>query len=238
MSGSWDRTVRLWKRDTGKSRDVYHTKRMQRVFDVTYTPTADFVLSASDDGNVRIWKTNASQKLGPVSTKERAAMEYRQKLVEQWSSEKHVRQIAERRHLPASVHNTQKLKRDMLEARKVKEDRRRKHSRAGKEKPKAERKSESGRNGYEPAGPMLTCRRGHYQGTEVSARRVPQELHTSTTATASTSTGIRATSNYPPTHVLYIACHPHIVTTHPFRPCRPSDRAATPQWPRGTRRQR
>jgi WD repeat and SOF domain-containing protein 1 len=140
VSGSWDRTVRLWKRDTGKSRDVYHTKRMQRVFDVTFTPTADFVLSASDDGNVRIWKTNASQKLGPISTKERAAMEYRQKLVEQWSSEKHVRQIAERRHLPASVHNTQKLKREMLEARKVKEDRRRKHTRAGKEKPKAERK--------------------------------------------------------------------------------------------------
>ncbi|GMK54421.1 hypothetical protein CspeluHIS016_0110070 [Cutaneotrichosporon spelunceum] len=140
VSGSWDRTVRLWKRDTGKSRDVYHTKRMQRVFDVTYTPTADFVLSASDDGNVRIWKTNASQKLGPISTKERTAMEYRQKLVEQWSSEKHVRQIAERRHLPASVHKTQKLKREMLEARKDKEDRRRKHSRAGKEKPKAERK--------------------------------------------------------------------------------------------------
>lgn len=142
MSGSWDRTVRLWKRDGGRSRDVYHTKRMQRVFDVTYTPTADFVLSASDDGNVRIWKSNASQKLGPISTKERQAMEYRQKLVEQWSTEKHVRNIAERRHLPASVHNTAKLKREMVESRKVKEDRRRKHSRAGKEKPKAERKSE------------------------------------------------------------------------------------------------
>jgi WD repeat and SOF domain-containing protein 1 len=30
VSGSYDRTVRLWKRDAGKSRDVYHTKRMQR----------------------------------------------------------------------------------------------------------------------------------------------------------------------------------------------------------------
>jgi len=29
-SGSYDRTVRLWDRDAGKSRDVYHTKRMQR----------------------------------------------------------------------------------------------------------------------------------------------------------------------------------------------------------------
>jgi WD repeat and SOF domain-containing protein 1 len=30
VSGGWDRTVRLWNRDAGKSRDVYHTKRMQR----------------------------------------------------------------------------------------------------------------------------------------------------------------------------------------------------------------
>ncbi|KAL1409581.1 Protein sof1 [Vanrija albida] len=139
-SGSYDRTVRLWNRDGGKSRDVYHTKRMQRVFDVTYTATADFVLSASDDGNVRIWKAKASQKLGPVSTKERQAMEYRQKLVEQWSTEKHVRSIKDQRHVPKSIHNATNLKREMIEAQKVKEDRRRKHSRAGKEKPKAERK--------------------------------------------------------------------------------------------------
>lgn len=30
VSGSYDRTVRLWNREEGKSRDVYHTKRMQR----------------------------------------------------------------------------------------------------------------------------------------------------------------------------------------------------------------
>ena len=113
-----------------------------RVFDVTYTPTSDFVLSASDDGNVRIWKSYASTKLGPVSTKERQAIEYRQRLVERWSSVKDVRAVKDRRHVPASVHNTVQLKRDMIESRKVKEDRRRKHTRAGKEKPKAERKSE------------------------------------------------------------------------------------------------
>lgn len=41
------------------------------------------------------------------------------------------------------MHNATKLKRDMIEAAKVKEERRRKHSRAGREKPKAERKSAS-----------------------------------------------------------------------------------------------
>ena len=142
VSGSYDRTIRLWSRDAGKSRDVYHTKRMQRVFDVTFTPTADFVLSASDDGNVRIWKSNASKKLGPVSTKEKQSIEYRQKLVERWGTTGEVRAVHERRHVPSSVHGAVKLKREMIESAKVREDRRRKHSRAGKERPKAERKSE------------------------------------------------------------------------------------------------
>ena len=30
VSGSYDRTIRLWDRDAGKARDIYHTKRMQR----------------------------------------------------------------------------------------------------------------------------------------------------------------------------------------------------------------
>ncbi|ORX41080.1 WD40-repeat-containing domain protein [Kockovaella imperatae] len=140
VSGSYDRTIRLWSRDAGKSRDVYHTKRMQRVFDVTFTPTADYVLSASDDGNVRIWKSEASRKIGPVSTKERQSMEYRKALVDRWSSVSDIRAVKDRRHVPQSVHNATKLKREMIESRNVKEDRRRKHSRAGREKPKAERK--------------------------------------------------------------------------------------------------
>jgi WD repeat and SOF domain-containing protein 1 len=38
------------------------------------------------------------------------------------------------------VYQASKLKRTMLEAQRVKEERRRKHTRAGAEKPKAERK--------------------------------------------------------------------------------------------------
>jgi len=140
VSGSYDRTIRLWNRDEGKSRDVYHTKRMQRVFDTTYTPTADFLLSASDDGNVRIWKTNASAKLGPIDTRERASIEYRKKLREKWGGEKGVRSIERRRRLPSSIQNATELKRTMLGARKVKEDNRRRHTKDGDLKPKAERK--------------------------------------------------------------------------------------------------
>jgi hypothetical protein len=54
----------------------------------------------------------------------------------------------------------------MIEAQKVKEDRRRNHSRAGKEKPKAERKSEFGVR-YPHSGDRLTIRRDCHQGAEV-----------------------------------------------------------------------
>ena len=45
-----------------------------------------------------------------------------------------------RRHLPKPVLKANELKRTMLDAGRVKEDRRRKHTRAGESKPKAERK--------------------------------------------------------------------------------------------------
>lgn len=44
------------------------------------------------------------------------------------------------RHLPKPVYQAAKLKRTMLDAQRVKEERRRKHTRAGQSKPNAERK--------------------------------------------------------------------------------------------------
>ena len=38
VSASYDRTIRLWKRDKGHSRDIYHTKRMQRWYECLYLP--------------------------------------------------------------------------------------------------------------------------------------------------------------------------------------------------------
>ena len=37
VSGSYDRTVRIYNVREGKSREVYHTRRMQRVFCVHYS---------------------------------------------------------------------------------------------------------------------------------------------------------------------------------------------------------
>ena len=121
-----------------------------------FSADARFVLTGSDDGNVRIWKAKASDKLGVITARERAAMEYRESLKERWKVDSEVHKVTRlvldswtaiinlffspsTRHLPKSVHQTAKLKRTMLEAQRVKEERRRKHTRKGEAKPKPER---------------------------------------------------------------------------------------------------
>lgn len=48
-------------------REIYHTKRMQRVEVVRWSLDNKYILSGSDEMNIRIWKANASEKLGVVS---------------------------------------------------------------------------------------------------------------------------------------------------------------------------
>ncbi|KIK97304.1 hypothetical protein PAXRUDRAFT_825063 [Paxillus rubicundulus Ve08.2h10] len=140
VSGGWDRTVRIWKEGRGTNPEVYHTKRMQRVSSSIFTADARFVISGSDDGNVRIWKAKASERLGIVTARERAAIEYRDSLKDRWKHDQDVGKISRTRHLPKPVYQAAQLKRTMLEAQRVKEERRRRHTRAGQSKPKAERK--------------------------------------------------------------------------------------------------
>lgn len=59
-----------------------------------FTADARYVLSGSDDGNVRIWKANASEKMGIVTARERAAIEYRHSLVDRWKMDSEVGKVA------------------------------------------------------------------------------------------------------------------------------------------------
>lgn len=47
-SGSYDRTVRVFPHRSGRSREVYHTKRMQRVFCVNFSADARCVVYVAD----------------------------------------------------------------------------------------------------------------------------------------------------------------------------------------------
>ena len=48
-------------------REVYHTKRMQRVVCVRWSLDDKYILSGSDEMNIRVWKAHASEKIGVVS---------------------------------------------------------------------------------------------------------------------------------------------------------------------------
>ncbi|KAG0150721.1 hypothetical protein CROQUDRAFT_651971 [Cronartium quercuum f. sp. fusiforme G11] len=150
ISGSYDRTLRIWSTsDTtfhrkGRSIDVYHTKRMQRVFSSIYTLDGRFALTGSDDGSIRIWKSGASDGLGVKSGRELASKEYRDELRKKWNTVEGVGKLERQRYLPKPIYHANKLRTEMLEARAKKEDNRqahRKRKRDGEnpEKPKSER---------------------------------------------------------------------------------------------------
>lgn len=139
VSASWDRTVRLWNRDRGHSRDIYHTKRMQRVMAAKWTPDSKYLLSGSDDGNIRLWRANASQREGVKSARQRQALEYNDALVERFGHMPEIRRIKRHRHIPQVVKKATEIKKDELKSIKRREENERKHTKKQFQKRKSER---------------------------------------------------------------------------------------------------
>lgn len=139
VSASWDRTIRLWNRDRGHSRDIYHTKRMQRVMAAKWTPDAKYVLSGSDDGNIRIWRANASKREGIQSARQRQALEYNDALAERYGHMPEIRRIKRHRHIPKVVKKAGEIKGQELKGIKRREENERRHSKKQFDRRKSER---------------------------------------------------------------------------------------------------
>jgi len=120
VSGSFDKTLRIFKMDAGHSRDVYHTKRMQRIFCIRWSSDATYLISGSDETNIRLWKANASRKVGRLRPRERVALEYAEQLKEKFKFHPQIRRIARHRHVPKLVYKAAKEKRVMAEAQRRK----------------------------------------------------------------------------------------------------------------------
>lgn len=131
VSASYDRTVRLWDRAGGHSRDIYHTKRMQRVFSAKFTPDSQYLLSGSDDGNIRLWRANASKREGIKSARQRQKLEYDEALKERYKHMPEVRRIKRHRHIPKQVKKAGEIKGEELAAIKRRRENERKHSKKG-----------------------------------------------------------------------------------------------------------
>ncbi|KAF7283838.1 DDB1- and CUL4-associated factor 13 [Rhynchophorus ferrugineus] len=131
VSGSYDKTIRIFEADHGHSREIYHTKRMQRLTNVQWTLDNKFIISGSDEMNIRIWKARASEKLGPLRPRERAALRYSEALKEKFASHPQVKRISRHRHVPKHVYNAQSELRTIKTKEKRRENNRRIHSKPG-----------------------------------------------------------------------------------------------------------
>lgn len=130
VSGSYDRTVRLFRSNAGHSHEVYHTSRMQRVFCVAWSPDNQFVLSGSDDTNIRLWKAVAWNRTDRnASSKEREAHEYREQLVSRYQHLPEIQRIQRHRHTPKAIHSAKAIRREMKQAERRRIDNARANSR-------------------------------------------------------------------------------------------------------------
>jgi len=117
VTGSFDRTLRIFNYDSGRSKEVYHAKRMQIVSSVQYTVDSHYILSGSEDMNIRVWKSVAWRPTGTVNTREERSIQYREKLIEKYSHSSKIRRIANYRHLPKYIINANKRKQDQAVSR-------------------------------------------------------------------------------------------------------------------------
>lgn len=122
VSASYDRSIRIFPFKENKSREVYHTKNMQRVFCVSYTADAQFVVSGSDEMNIRLWKTNASKPLGYLRPRQRVAINYSRQLIQKYQFHPEIHKINSHRHLPKHLFNLAEKKKVEKECLKRKRE--------------------------------------------------------------------------------------------------------------------
>eukprot|EP00010_Vexillifera_abyssalis_P006944 CAMPEP_0201550302 /NCGR_PEP_ID=MMETSP0173_2-20130828/6677_1 /ASSEMBLY_ACC=CAM_ASM_000268 /TAXON_ID=218659 /ORGANISM="Vexillifera sp., Strain DIVA3 564/2" /LENGTH=423 /DNA_ID=CAMNT_0047960237 /DNA_START=235 /DNA_END=1506 /DNA_ORIENTATION=+ len=129
VTGSYDCTIRLYQVNSSRSRDVYHTKRMQRVFAVQFSGDARFVFSGSDDTNIRVWKSGAADHIGTMTLREKRADAYKKKLKKRFKHVPEVRSIANHQHLPKPLYRKRLLDHEMKSSKARKNRNKRVHMR-------------------------------------------------------------------------------------------------------------
>eukprot|EP01029_Cantina_marsupialis_P028174 TRINITY_DN775818_c0_g1_i1.p1 TRINITY_DN775818_c0_g1~~TRINITY_DN775818_c0_g1_i1.p1 ORF type:complete len:456 (+),score=120.99 TRINITY_DN775818_c0_g1_i1:69-1436(+) len=133
VTGSYDRTIRIFptQDSNGRSREVYHTARMQRIFCVNFSSDARFVLSGSDDTNVRLWKADANSSMAKLHKRAQKSRDYQASLVEKFKYMPTIRRIKNHRHLPKNLMKEAKKQKIMKDSQKRKLDNVRKNNKPG-----------------------------------------------------------------------------------------------------------
>jgi len=131
-TGSYDKTLRIFKTNEGHSREVYFTRRMQRLFSVLFSGDSRFVFSGSDDTNIRIWKANAAENLSILNARQMQKQNYQDSLIQRYKEMPEIRKIHRHRFLPKAIKYAQSTKGIMKRSRQRKVANLRRHSAPGK----------------------------------------------------------------------------------------------------------
>lgn len=128
VTGSYDKSIRIFKTRAGHLRDIYHTKRMQRVHVVKFSTDARYLLSGSDDYNIRLWRAQANDRANIKSSRHRAKLEYDDVLKERFKHMPEIKRIARHRHVPKTIKKAKEIKNIEINSIKRREDNNRRHS--------------------------------------------------------------------------------------------------------------
>lgn len=132
VSGSYDRTVRIWSAGQQVSDATYHTKRMQRLFCVGWSMDNTYLFSGSDDTNLRLWRAKANERATQPLPREKAKREYEEALVDKFKYMPEIKRIKKHNHVPRAIMKAAKVKETVAATQRRHETNRRKHSAPGK----------------------------------------------------------------------------------------------------------
>lgn len=104
---------------------------MQRLTCVAWSRDNRYILSGSDEMNVRLWKARASEKMGILKDRQKTALQYNEKLKEKFAHHPQIRRIAKHKQVPKHVLNASREHKIIRESQKRKEANRRAHSQPG-----------------------------------------------------------------------------------------------------------
>lgn len=79
-----------------------------RVFSVLYSLDDRYVISGSDDTNIRVWKAHANDAVKLLNKREEDARNYSRKLVDKYQYAPEIRKIKRHTHLPKYILNKKK----------------------------------------------------------------------------------------------------------------------------------
>tara|TARA_Y100000746_G_scaffold143428_1_gene122677 strand:+ start:154 stop:495 length:342 start_codon:yes stop_codon:yes gene_type:complete len=79
-----------------------------------------YVLSGSDDMNVRVWKAEAGSQLGMLLPREKRKKQYRDALKDRFKHMPEIKRITRHQHVPKAIHKAQKIRRVVEAAERTK----------------------------------------------------------------------------------------------------------------------